>query len=134
MIRIKKHKNFSLIRNQKSHILQFGQFGLKNLNPLLVKEKQLSTFFWILNQCLRKLALKNNVKIWKTINLNLTLTKLSLESRMGKGKGNFYSTAIFLKPGKILCEIDNIEYSNLKKISKFLNKKFSGKLIIVSRF
>ncbi|MGH1163429.1 ribosomal protein L16 [Bacillus mycoides] len=66
--------------------------------------------------------------------MNLNLTKLNLESRMGKGKGSIYENAIFLKPGMILYEFDNFPISQKIKLFKYLKKKIFAKIIYIYKY
>ena len=56
------------------------------------------------------------------INYNQTLTKLNPESRMGKGKGLFFTKTAFIKPGMILFETDKLTNNVKKKIFNNLKK------------
>ena len=65
--------------------------------------------------------------------LNKTLTKLSLESRMGKGKGSIYTRALFLKKGSIIYEFSNISDQQIKEIYMCLKKYVPAQLKIARK-
>ncbi len=111
---------------QKNHILHFGVSGLKVLESVRLTETQIKTFEWVIKKILKNQ--KTGVKFWSKFNLNLTLTKLSLESRMGKGKGNFEARAQFLKPGTVFFEFSELSHQLQKKISNNLIKIFPVKI------
>nr|WQF69671.1 ribosomal protein L16 [Ceramothamnion sp.] len=132
ILNIKSHKNYSYFNIQKNHVLQFGSYGFKTLNFLRLSQSQLNSLVWLIKLKIKKLT-KKNVKFWILIKPNLTLTKLGLETRMGKGKGSIVTQIVFLKPGTILFEFDNLSMLQILKLLKFINKKCSSVLKLVSR-
>lgn len=74
-----------------------------------------------------------NYKVWLTIQPNKTLTKLSLESRMGKGKGPIYTEVLFLKKGSIIYEFKNLTFQQTKEFFNFVKNQISVKLSLVSK-
>lgn len=131
LIEKKNQKPYSCKNNYPNHLLRFGKFGIKSLSFTRLTKKQLDLLEWILIKKLRERTNKKSFKLWNLVNLNLNLTKLSLESRMGKGKGQIYTKAVFLKPGAILFEFDKIPYQDVKEVFKFLQKKTSIRLSLV---
>lgn len=134
---MKKHlmKNFIKYKNinqyKKNHLLKFGKFGIKSKNFSLILQKQLDSFYFIILKKFREIEPKKKIKIWNCLLLNLNLTKLSPESRMGKGKGQIYSSAIFLKPGTIIFEFDNIDYYKMINVFFYLQKKLPFSIILI---
>nr|YP_010027337.1 ribosomal protein L16 [Sarcopeltis skottsbergii]QOS04458.1 ribosomal protein L16 [Sarcopeltis skottsbergii] len=131
MIVLKKtHNPFSLKYRHCNHTLKFGRFGIKTLSFSKITENQ---FNLIERLSLKFLKLSSNnkkiIKIWSSSLVNLTLTKLSSESRMGKGKGSIYTKALFLRPGSILFEFEGISKQQLVGILAFLKKKVSFKIV-----
>ena len=63
--------------------------------------------------------------------LNKTLTKLSLESRMGKGKGSIYTRVLFLKKGSVIYEFVNINNHQIKEVYMYLKKYVPARLKLV---
>nr|YP_008963770.1 ribosomal protein L16 [Grateloupia angusta]AGO19283.1 ribosomal protein L16 [Grateloupia angusta] len=108
-----------------NHILRFGKFGIKVTSFNRISEPQLKSLEWSIIKKLKELSNNNKktFKLWNLVNLNLNLTKLGQESRMGKGKGAVYSRAVFLKPGSILFEFDKISYQQLIEVFNFIRKK-----------
>ena len=126
------HNHYNHYSAQKRHLLQFGTFGFKVMSFSRISENQIEVISWLIQKKLKKISGKNNFKFWFLIYPNLYLTKLSLEARMGKGKGPFNTYAFFIKAGTILCEFDNLSLSEIKKVFKFINKKFPGKLKLIN--
>ena len=96
----------------------------------MTKDKRIK--YGILAKKLKSLTGQSrNYKIWTNMCLNKTLTKLSLESRMGKGKGPIYTEVLFLKKGSIIYEFENVKYSQVIEIFSFLEKQMSTKLQLI---
>lgn len=131
MIIIKKtHNPFSLKYRHCNHTLKFGRFGLKVLSFSKITENQLNLIERLSLKFLKNSSgNKKVIKIWSFTPFNLTLTKLSSESRMGKGKGAIYSKAFFLRPGSILFEFEGISKQQLAEILALLRKKISFKIV-----
>nr|AHX02543.1 ribosomal protein L16 [Sebdenia flabellata] len=130
----KTHNNYSLRNNQPNSLLKFGRYGIKVISFGRISEKQLKSIEWILLQKMRVVTSRKPIKFWNLVKLNLNLTKLSLESRMGKGKGNIYTKAMFLKPGIILFEFDKISDQHIFDVFTFIRKKIPAKVILVKKW
>lgn len=118
-----------------SHILKFGIFGFKAVSSSRITEKQLDIIIKVLLNKLKNVTRGNkSCKIWNLTYLNQVLTKLSPESRMGKGKGSIKSRAGFIKPGTIVFEFSNISRLQILSIFKFIQKMVPFNLVLVSRF
>ena len=97
-------------------------------------EKQMVSLERTLKSKLKKISIQlQKVKLWKKIHLNKTLTKLSLEARMGKGKGSVYTKVLFLKKGSIIYEFKNIKSQQIKEVFNFLKKYFPIKIILIKK-
>nr|YP_010888140.1 ribosomal protein L16 [Fushitsunagia catenata]WJJ67917.1 ribosomal protein L16 [Fushitsunagia catenata] len=129
----KTQKPYSYHKACPNHLLRFGKFGIKALSFSRITKKQLDLLEGILTKKLRARTNKKSFKLWNLISLNLNLTKLSLESRMGKGKGQVYTKAVFLKPGTMLFEFDKVQTQDLIEVFKFLQKKTSVKIGLITK-
>ena len=126
----KTHKSYSKKScTQKNHVLHFGTVGLKALQNTRLTQAQIKSFEWAITRLLK--SQKDCVKSWSKFNLNLTLTKLNLESRMGKGKGNISTSAQFLQAGTIFFEFSELSKPSKKKINSSLSKIFPVKFKLV---
>nr|AHX02496.1 ribosomal protein L16 [Schimmelmannia schousboei] len=132
-IQKKTHNKYKLKHNYTRHILKFGKYGIKINSFSFLSEKQIVAIEWALLKKIKKVLNNKTFKFWNLICCNLTLTKLSLESRMGKGKGAIYEKAIFLKRGVILFEIDKVSRSQMLDIFYFIKKRIPARVILVSR-
>nr|YP_008994207.1 ribosomal protein L16 [Rhodymenia pseudopalmata]AGO19259.1 ribosomal protein L16 [Rhodymenia pseudopalmata] len=129
----KTHNKYSNKISQPNHLLRFGRFGIKTTNFGRITRNQINSIERDLICKLRVLTNSKNTKFWNCIILNLNLTKLSLESRMGKGKGNIYTKAIFLKPGTVIFEFDKISFQHIQEVFEFIKKKMPAKITLLSR-
>ena len=69
--------------------------------------------------------------IFSSSEFNDSLTKLSLESRMGKGKGSVYIKSKFFKPGTLLLEFTKLPKQYENELFTFIQKKIKLKLKLV---
>lgn len=129
----KQHNSYSYTMLNKNHLLYFGTYGIKTLQFVRLSNSQFQTIFWVLQKKLKKIEKNNKVKVWCRFTPNLVLTKLNAEARMGKGKGSITETAMFLKPGQVLFELDNLSSYQNQKLYYYLTQKFPGKLKLVCR-
>ena len=130
----KTHKNQQKTLSYYNHLLKTGSYGFKIMSDMQMTEKQNTSIERILKSKLKKFSVQlEKVKFWKKIYLNKTLTKLSLESRMGKGKGSIYTKVLFLKKGSIVYEFKNIKSQQIKEVFNFLKNYFPAKIKLVKK-
>lgn len=121
----KTHNNHKKLKNNCNNLLRKGSSGIK-INDFKITSKELENkVYYNLIKKIKKIIKSNKINIWNKIHFNKNLTKLNLESRMGKGKGSIYTKATFLKPGDIIYEFDYIPekyklqmYKNIRNILK----------------
>lgn len=129
----KTHANVTKTLANSTHLLQFGSCGFKIMESIRLTKSQLTSLERLLLQKLKYLSQSKNYKLWSLSVFNKTLTKLSLESRMGKGKGTVYTEAVFLKKGFIIFEFQNVKYLHMIEIFNFFKKYFPVSLLLVYR-
>lgn len=122
----KFHQKCFKNKETKNLFLSKGKVGLKSIQNKQLTAKQL--------EALKKSFLKKggkNVKIWLNVFPHFSKTAKSIESRMGKGKGNVSFFYFFVKTGKIIFEFDSFNLHFIKTIKKNTIKKlpFKTKLI-----
>jgi len=83
--------------------LNFGQFGLKALEPERVTSRQIEAARRAMNR-----HMKRQGRIWIRIFPDVPVTQKPTEVRMGKGKGSVEYWAAKVKPGRVLFEIDGV--------------------------
>lgn len=129
----KSHKNYLKTISKKKSNLKFGTIGFKIMSPVILTTHHLSCLDQLLKQKLKNLtgSLKT-CKVWQLVQVNTSLTKQSLESRMGKGKGNIWTKVVFLKAGSIFYEFSNVQQHQINILFSFLQKQIpSTKLKLI---
>lgn len=123
----KIHSNFffsnkKFKEDKRSFLLNHGDLALfaEESGFVTAAEVKSVAFFFRKN-------VKKNGKIWFNILPNVTFTKKSIGTRMGKGKGLFSTYAFPVKKGRLILEVKTenrgLSYNLLKQIQFKLNLK-----------
>jgi large subunit ribosomal protein L16 len=83
--------------------LDFGQFGLKALEPERVTARQIEAARRALTRHMKRAG-----RVWIRVFPDVPVSKKPIEVRMGKGKGAPELWVVRVKPGRVLFEIDGI--------------------------
>ncbi|CAH1659848.1 50S ribosomal subunit protein L16 [Hyphomicrobiales bacterium] len=83
--------------------LDFGQFGLKALEPERVTARQIEAARRAITR-----QMKRQGRVWIRIFPDLPVTDKPTEVRMGKGKGSPEYWAARVHPGRIMFELDGV--------------------------
>src|SRR3954471_18784668 len=83
--------------------LNFGQFGLKALEPERVTARQIEAARRAITR-----QMKRQGRVWIRIFPDVPVTDKPAEVRMGKGKGAVEYWAARVAPGRIMFEIDGV--------------------------
>jgi len=83
--------------------LNFGQFGLKAMEPERVNARQIEAARRAITR-----AMKRAGRVWIRIFPDVPVSSKPTEVRMGKGKGAPEFWAAKVKPGRIMFEIDGV--------------------------
>ena len=83
--------------------LNFGQFGLKALEPERVTARQIEAARRAITR-----QMKRQGRVWIRIYPDVPVTGKPAEVRMGKGKGSVEFWAARVHPGRIMFEIDGV--------------------------
>ena len=83
--------------------LNFGQFGLKALEPERVTARQIEAARRALTRHMKRAG-----RVWIRVYPDVPVSKKPLEVRMGSGKGAPELWVVRVKPGRILFEIDGV--------------------------
>ena len=105
--------------------LNYGQYGLKALEPERVIGKQIEAARVALTRYMKRTG-----KVWTRIFPNIPVSKKPTEVRMGKGKGAPEYYACRVKPGRIIFEVDGID----EPTARIALYKASTKLPIKTKF
>ena len=83
--------------------VDFGQYGLKAVEPAFVTARQIEAARRTISR-----ALKRGGKMWIRVFPDKPITQKPLEVRQGKGKGNVEYWVAPVQPGKVLFEIEGV--------------------------
>jgi len=98
--------------------INFGQFGLRALEPAWLTAQQIEAARVALTR-----SLKRGGKIWIRIFPDKPITKKPAETRMGKGKGAPVGWVAVIKPGRVLFEIEGVTRSDAEIAMKLASHK-----------
>ena len=105
--------------------LNFGQFGLKALEPERVTARQIEAARRAITR-----EMKRQGRVWIRIFPDVPVTQKPTEVRMGSGKGSPEYWAARVKPGRIVFEIDGVA----EDIAREALRLGAAKLPIRTRF
>nr|YP_010947454.1 50S ribosomal protein L16 [Mimica arnoldii]WGO62540.1 50S ribosomal protein L16 [Mimica arnoldii] len=129
----KTHNNYKKIRKHSCHILKYGTYGIKVSSFGQITETSANSLNCFILKSIKKLRNEKSIKFWNLIFFNLNLTKLSSESRMGKGKGTIFSKAVFFRPGKIIFEFEGLTNQQISLIFFNIKKLSNLKLSLIKK-
>ena len=110
-----------------SHV-SFGSFGLKTVEAGWVTARQIESARIAIIRQIRK-----HGRMWIRIFPDKPITKKPAETRMGKGKGSPEYWVAVVKPGRILFEIDGLEFNDAQEAFRVCSHKLPIKTKTVSR-
>ena len=121
----KAHKGRIHGNATRAATLNYGQYGLKAIQPDRVISKQIEAARVALTR-----HMKRQGRVWTRIFPNIPVSKKPTEVRMGKGKGSPEFWACRVKPGRILFEVDGVT----EQVAREALYKASTKLPIKTKF
>jgi len=83
--------------------LDFGQYGLKAMEPERITARQIEAARRALTRHMKRAG-----RVWIRIFPDVPVSSKPTEVRMGKGKGSVDYWAAKVKPGRIMFEIDGV--------------------------
>jgi large subunit ribosomal protein L16 len=107
--------------------LQFGDYGMKALEPCWIKSKQIEAARVAISRYVKKSG-----KLWINIFPQKVVTQTAAETRMGKGKGAPDHWVAVVKPGKIMFEMSGVSEEVAFKAMKLAARKMPIKVRFVS--
>ena len=113
---------------QKGSKLNFGDFGLKTLDPGYITDRQIEAARVAMTR-----HVKRGGKIWIRMFPDKPITKKPAETRMGKGKGAPDHWVAVVKPGRILYEIQGVEEGLAREAFALAAQKLPVKTKFVTR-
>jgi large subunit ribosomal protein L16 len=108
--------------------LQFGDYGLKVLEPAWITDRQIEA-----SRVAMTRSIKRGGKIWIRLFPDKPITKKPAETRMGKGKGAPEGWVAVVRPGKILFEMEGVTEEIAREAMGLAQHKLGAKTKFVSR-
>lgn len=105
--------------------LEFGQFGLKAIEPERITARQIEAARRALTRHMKRAG-----RVWIRVFPDLPISKKPAEVRMGSGKGAPELWAARVKPGRVMFEIDGVN----QQIAREALTLAAAKLPIKTRF
>ena len=108
--------------------LNFGQFGLKAVEPERITARQIEA-------ARRAMAryVKRGGQIWIRVFPDVPISQKPLEVRMGSGKGNVEYWIAKVQPGKVLFEMEGVDEVTAREAFRLAGSKLSVSTTFVKR-
>src|SRR5262245_12157823 len=108
--------------------LNFGQFGLKALEPNRITAREIEAARRAITR-----EMKRQGRVWIRVFPDVPVSKKPVEVRMGSGKGAPEFWAARVAPGRIMFEIDGVTEAVARESLRLGAAKLSVRTRIVSR-
>jgi len=108
--------------------LNFGQFGLKALEPERVTARQIEAARRAITRHMKRAG-----RVWIRVFPDVPVSKKPAEVRMGSGKGAPEFWAARVKPGRVLFELDGVPVTVAKEALALAAAKLPIKTRFVAR-
>lgn len=124
----KAHRGRRTGKATRGHLVNFGDFGLKALEPAWITSRQIEACRVALTR-----QMKRDGKVWIRIFPDKPVTKKPLETRMGKGKGAPEFWVAVVLPGRIMFEVAGVDKTTALEALKLASHKLPIKTKVVQR-
>ncbi|MBC7364206.1 MAG: 50S ribosomal protein L16 [Candidatus Aminicenantes bacterium] len=108
--------------------LAFGEYGLQALEPCWLTARQIEAGRVTITRFLKKRG-----KMWVRVFPWKPVTKKPTETRMGRGKGDPEFWVDVVKPGRIIFEIEGVDYEVAQEAMRLAAHKLPIKTRFISR-
>ena len=108
--------------------VQFGEYGLKALEPGWVTNRQIEAARIAMTR-----KIKRGGKVWITVFPDKSVTKKPAETRMGSGKGSPEGWVAVVKPGRVMFELAGVSEPLARDAIRLAAMKLPIKTRFVSR-
>lgn len=108
--------------------LNFGQYGLKAIEPDRVTARQIEAARRAMTRHMKRAG-----RVWIRVYPDVPVSKKPIEVRMGKGKGTPEYWVCRVKPGRIMFEIDGVPVNVAREALALAAAKLSVKTRFVER-
>ena len=124
--RPQKGKNRGMANS--GNYVAYGTYGMKALESGWISSRQIEAGRVAISRKVRKFG-----RMWIRIFPHKPITKKPAETRMGKGKGSVEYWVSVVKPGRILFEVDGLDFDEAKETFRACSHKLPIKTKLVSR-
>ena len=121
----KAHKGRIRGNSKGGFSLNFGEYGLKALQPERVTARQIEAARRAISRHVKRVG-----RMWIRVFPDVPVTKKPAEVRMGSGKGSVEFWCCRVEPGRILFEIDGVP----EAVAREAFDRASAKLPIKTKF
>ena len=108
--------------SQRGYRLSNGMFGIKSLESKFITSRQIEAA-----RIAATRYMKREGMLWIKIFPDKPITKKPAEVRMGKGKGAPEYWAAVVRPGRILFEVDGVDFDTAKEALRLAAQKLPVK-------
>ena len=108
--------------------VSFGEYGLMAMDGAWITQNQIEAARVAMTR-----YMKRGGKVWINIFPHLSLTKIPLETRMGKGKGQPELWVAVVKQGKIMFEIGGVDEATAREAFRLASHKLPIKCKFVKK-
>ena len=124
----KQHKGRIHGTSKGGTILNFGQFGLKAMEPERVTARQIEAARRAITRQMKRAG-----RVWIRIFPDVPVSKKPTEVRMGKGKGAPELWVVRVHPGRIMFEIDGVTEETAREALRLGAAKLPIRTRVVAR-
>ena len=124
----KQHKGRIHGKSYSGSKLNFGSYGLKARNPGRISARQIEAARRAITR-----EMEREGRVWIRIFPDVPVSKKPAEVRMGKGKGSVEFWACRVKPGRIMFEVDGVDFNEAQKALSLAAAKLPIKCKFVER-
>jgi large subunit ribosomal protein L16 len=124
----KQHKGRIHGTTKGGMILNFGEYGLKALEPDRVTARQIEAARRAITRQMKRAG-----RVWIRIFPDVPVSKKPTEVRMGKGKGTPEFWAARVHPGRIMFEIDGVNEETAREALRLGAAKLPIRTRVVAR-
>ena len=121
----KQHKGRIHGNAKGGSALNFGQFGLKAMEPERVTARQIEASRRAITRHVKRAG-----RLWIRIFPDVPVTAKPAEVRMGKGKGSVDRWVARVKPGRVMFELDGVP----EQLAREAFERAAAKLPIKTKF
>ena len=103
---------------QRGNSIAFGSYALKAMESGWITSRQLEATRIAMTRHMKRLG-----KVWIRVFPDKPVTKKPAETRMGKGKGSPEYWVAVVRPGRIMFELDGVDFNLAKEALRLASHK-----------